>query len=721
MKRVLSVIKRGLLSLAIFFISTSPFFSNNSNKLKVGYFNDTPYLMDINEKTGYKSGYGYDYLQMISNYTGWEYEYVVGEWYTLWNMFLTGEIDLLEDVSYVPERESQMLFPDTAMGSETYRLYVYNKNSEINAEHINQTLQGKKIGITAGTIQVELFKNWTNKRNIKCEIIPFQSDFERNEKLACDYIDGVVELEASSLNEWEPIIEIGSTNYYLALSKGNEKHLRELNQALERIQEVDPNFTNILYYNYYSRSVVSSRLSSAEANWLNNTQILRCGYYEDLISNSPEKPGILKNIMEEYLRVLNIENLKVEYTYYSSFEKLAEALQEDKIDIGYPFSEYSGASEIGNYSIVTNIATLPISIITKKSNNFGKLEKIGIPGNGIGLYHAKSNFPDSEIVCFSDLNKLLDSVANNELNAAIIPEQLLTPATLTHKRYADLQVAQIKNPYTNSIAVKRGNTALYQLLKRGNSLVDSSFIKDAVASSLRYEVDYSFKTFVTNHILFVIFIIIFIFGILILLHLAVYKRRTLQKNYNSERSLRNELAQALKVSEEHQKKERELLYLSETDKLTGIANRGAEGKIKQFMEIGTLGMFCLFDVDKFKSINDNYGHLTGDKVLIAIADCMKKVFRETDIILRLGGDEFAAFTIGITEKEIATNLINRFFAEIDQINIPELEGTKISVSLGATFILSNNALDFETAYKRADKGCYISKREEGNYFTFIEN
>ena len=72
-------------------------------------------------------------------------------------------------------------------------------------------------------------------------------------------------------------------------------------------------------------------------------------------------------------------------------------------------------------------------------------------------------------------------------------------------------------------------------------------------------------------------------------------------------------------------------------------------------------MFCLFDVDKFKAINDTFGHVVGDEVLVAIANCMKNTFRDRDIIMRLGGDEFVAVIIGKNSKEyivsVATTIL----------------------------------------------------------------
>ena len=111
----------------------------------------------------------------------------------------------------------------------------------------------------------------------------------------------------------------------------------------------------------------------------------------------------------------------------------------------------------------------------------------------------------------------------------------------------------------------------------------------------------------------------------------------------------------LESIDEDRKMQEKLRYLSETDRMTGILNRGSgEQKIREKMQMGNAGMFCLMDADKFKSINDNFGHAVGDKVIIAIADCLRKSFRDSDVVFRLGGDEFAAYAMDVKDEEIGS-------------------------------------------------------------------
>ncbi|ADL34853.1 GGDEF/cache domain-containing protein [Butyrivibrio proteoclasticus B316] len=176
---------------------------------------------------------------------------------------------------------------------------------------------------------------------------------------------------------------------------------------------------------------------------------------------------------------------------------------------------------------------------------------------------------------------------------------------------------------------------------------------------------------------------------------------------------------AVELIDDEKRYRDELQYLAETDQLTGITNRGSgEKKIKKIMRLGKGGMFVLFDVDKFKSINDTFGHETGDLVLIAIADKMKHSFREKDIIMRLGGDEFAAFVPGICNRDEGEPVVSRFIEAIESINIPETEGRKINVSVGVAFYQVDDTYGFDELYKRADGCSYESKKTQGCTVTF---
>ena len=165
--------------------------------------------------------------------------------------------------------------------------------------------------------------------------------------------------------------------------------------------------------------------------------------------------------------------------------------------------------------------------------------------------------------------------------------------------------------------------------------------------------------------------------------------------------------------------EEELHIQSETDFLTGICNRrSGEFRINKSVESGKTGMFCLFDANKFKVINDTYGHNAGDDVLIGIAQAMQSTFRSSDILIRLGGDEFVVYAPGMPDEKTGTMVINRLIHNIENISCPSINGHKVTVSLGAVMV--NEEMTFSDMYSYADSLMYDCKKKGGSAFAFYK-
>ena len=175
----------------------------------------------------------------------------------------------------------------------------------------------------------------------------------------------------------------------------------------------------------------------------------------------------------------------------------------------------------------------------------------------------------------------------------------------------------------------------------------------------------------------------------------------------------------IEIINEAKKRENHLRYLAQTDMLTGLNNRGSgEQKVKELLQQGQPGALALIDCDRFKSINDTYGHMVGDQVLIALAEAIAKGIHKGDIALRLGGDEFAIYMINITDKESAQEHIKHVFDEVNKIHIPQLYGHPIHISMGVTFFHPETPMKFDHLYQQADKAMYESKRTVGTIATF---
>lgn len=170
-----------------------------------------------------------------------------------------------------------------------------------------------------------------------------------------------------------------------------------------------------------------------------------------------------------------------------------------------------------------------------------------------------------------------------------------------------------------------------------------------------------------------------------------------------------------KLLEKTKANEGELKYEAEHDGLTGLINRGGYGRIVQALELSPSPVgLILIDVDKFKEVNDEYGHSCGDSVLMKVADILAANFRSSDYVARVGGDEFAvimtSFGDGIVEmlkeKLTAINMeLNRF------------NGTMPRVSLSMGVAISRRGYS-KALYDHADEALYKVKERGRNGFEF---
>lgn len=160
---------------------------------------------------------------------------------------------------------------------------------------------------------------------------------------------------------------------------------------------------------------------------------------------------------------------------------------------------------------------------------------------------------------------------------------------------------------------------------------------------------------------------------------------------------------------------------SEMDALTSIYNRGAgEQNIRALLSQRQYGMFCLIDIDEFKMINDECGHICGDAVLKAVAGRLCASFRTGDVVTRIGGDEFAVYALGVKEVAAGAVCIERLFSHIRAIEVEELWDRPVSISLGATFFVPGKDKNFEMLYRESDEALYQAKRGGRSQYFFYE-
>ena len=191
----------------------------------------------------------------------------------------------------------------------------------------------------------------------------------------------------------------------------------------------------------------------------------------------------------------------------------------------------------------------------------------------------------------------------------------------------------------------------------------------------------------------------------------VHERCIHQRNYKGEVIRSDGIVQDIT---ERKVAQQEVERLAMTDQLTGLANRNQY--YHRFDEILKLAKreemtlaLMLLDLDKFKPVNDTYGHPVGDAVLAKVGEILTQCCRETDLVARLGGDEFAVLLINPKDRDRIESIANSIIGEIEKPLVVQEHKVQIGVSIGIS-IYPADASDEEELISKADSALYEAKR-----------
>lgn len=159
---------------------------------------------------------------------------------------------------------------------------------------------------------------------------------------------------------------------------------------------------------------------------------------------------------------------------------------------------------------------------------------------------------------------------------------------------------------------------------------------------------------------------------------------------------------------------RQLAEKASRDDMTGMLNRETFfASMESTRRRADRGALLIIDADHFKKINDNYGHLTGDKALLEIAAAIRRGVRAGDVLGRIGGEEFAALLVGATEAE-ATAVAERVRREVELLRFRPVDERTVplTVSIGGTHCAPDASIS--ELMRAADQRLYVAKNNGRN-------
>ena len=481
--------------------------------VRVGWYESA---YNSTDRFGHRSGYAYEYQQKIAAYTGWKYEYVEGNWATLLEKLQKGEIDLLSDVSYTPERAKNMLFSTQPMGCEEYYILIDNANTAINPENIT-TLNGKKIGVNAGSIQQSIYERWAKENGIKAKLIEIDGQ-ERDfaEYMLNGELDAVVSVSAidHNLNNCIPVSVIGASDFYFVINKNRQDLKTDLDNAMKQILHNNMYYNRLLYEKYMVNSGSFRSLSGRETEWVRHHGAIRVGYRDGYLpfcgtnKNTGEVDGLLKDFIAVSSNVVRNADVRFETTPYPNTDALIKALKNREIDCIFPVSlDLYDAEEMG-ILLTDPVMEIEELLVVKKSDveDFDMSEPKRIAVNGKNMSHAaivREQYPDWEPVSFNSPDECILAVADGRADCMLVSNYRYG---VMHRQFEKHDLVTISTGITmnHMFAVLPDNFCLYSILGRLINMMSSAEIHSSLTKHTQTDSQITISDFIRENIGYIV-------------------------------------------------------------------------------------------------------------------------------------------------------------------------------------------------------------------------
>lgn len=654
---------------------------SESHVVRIGYFEDN--VFHVGQTDGdFKKGYGYEYYSMLSKYTGWEYEYYYGSWSEVYQAFLDGRIDIIDDVSITDERKNFMNFSDLPMGQEHYYIFI-PKDYEGISVYDKQTLNGKRIGVNEHSLNLILLEQFLEKNNLSCEIVMCKGVKDRVDKINNGLIDGMVTTDGFSQDGFRPTFEIGTNSFYFGVQKDKPELLARLNMAMKRNFEVNANYNTMLREKYFKKSIIFTSLTQEENAYIKSHPVIKLGYrkislpYSGQDETTGEMTGLIRDVVDDFEK--NIK-LKFEATGYDSTLEMIDALKTGQVDCIYPVMDNVWFSEQMGYMQTTPLTQERMALIFKgKYKSIPEYKKIGYTkGAPVQQIYLIEHELGEELVGYNSDAETVAAIQRGEVDCMIMNAVGWSHYSQTYEGTDNLNAVTLDEDVGYSMAVARKNNLLYSILEAAISQLDNGMLTESVNRHSQIQGDYSLKSFIEHNseVFFILIVALFLL-----------------------------VTAAIMALERNRVRHKILSYNAEHDILSGVYNRSYLKNLDDKSQ-GKKVCLAMIDIDDFKAINDTYGHDTGDQVIKKVAYTLESQTRNSDIVIRFGGDEFMVLMMGLdpSSEKIIRNKFEKIQAALENTSdfVPIC-----SISAGIAF--SSSGYNQEL-FSRADEALYTSKR-----------
>ena len=451
--------------------------------VRVGLFEDTYHKVNVD---GELYGYGYEYLQKIASYTGWTIEYVEADWYTCFDKLASGEIDILNGISYTDERSQEMLFSTLPMAEERYFLYGDSRDLKIDPADAH-SVSGKTVGVMEGAIPEDVFNAWEKDNGVTTN----HTQITTAEDVLANLEAGAMDCFVSVEEVWDqdyvtPLLYIGSSDVYFAINQGRTDIKKELDGAMARISSTDPFYNDALYEKYFA-APTPAVVTDDERSWIEAHGPIRVGFIigDVNIGEVDEATGEVGGIICDYIEYArnclgDDVTLEFETCGYENMEAELTALANGEIDMIFKVPHNNHYVAEYNLSLSDTTLEIPYSAVSLPGSfdQFGDVT-VAIPtDNWVKKWYVECCYPSWTIVDCDSVADAARMVRNGQADCFL-------NRSGTARRYVKdsaYQVNMLKYDISTSFGVRRQDTALLSILNKTVAAMPYGLLDNALTT-----------------------------------------------------------------------------------------------------------------------------------------------------------------------------------------------------------------------------------------------
>ncbi|WP_080800579.1 transporter substrate-binding domain-containing diguanylate cyclase [Arabiibacter massiliensis] len=776
-------------------------------------FPQQPQVMWTNEE-GARSGYTYEYLERIAQYTGWDYEFVpvegdcIAAFETSRALLEAGEVDLVAGVMPAAADGGPFLLTRGSYATFEAVLQVDAARSD---DPLLSADEGRPLRVAAAgqAALLDDLETFCSRNGIPYEVVSCACFEDAQAAVLEGRADVALATDMGPAEGLRAVAHVASHPLYFAVARGSEALAAEIDAALSQIDNVDPTFRQRLREIYFARAGTTFVLDDEDRAYIASAGPIKVG----VLANQPpyqyEEDGEVKGIAIDLLKTVSQKTrLSFEFVTAASEEELDELQAQGAIDmvacVDYNYATARERLLALTQPYVTATYVLVANAGAANGDIAGKRLALAATSRYDGVFVGN-------VQRFPSVAECLQAVLDGEADYTYVDEYVMQ-YFLNLPDYRGLRVApQTHEPRRLSFGIARGgDAALLGIVDRAVGSLSEIELQGVINGNVMSDQPFDIVDFVRAHpvetfaagaaVLLVVLLLVLVilyqrarenaktafdlkkrlrFYALCDDYFFEYDKRTdtlvvslpddgrrgdaepvvismnassfviekadkeaflelLRSDERRTEELRLPDADGIEhwlrisvepvddagrsagtvgkmkiIDDERQEKD-QLLAKAERDSLTGLLNsdttrRRVEQQLAALAPDGH-GALVMVDIDRFKEVNDTYGHLVGDHVLVGVARVLRESFRVGDVVGRLGGDEFMVYMDRV-DASLAEAKCESVRHSVER---HAFDGTDCQVTISTGCALSERGESFEDLYRRADEALYEAKRSGRN-------